>query len=57
MLCAHLAQAFLPMTVALVRWNTFDEDAWLREANAVKTMVPEQFREGWEAQFKPWVFI
>lgn len=55
--CSHLAQAFLPLIAALVRWNTFDEDLWLQEASAAKTLVPEQFRKSWDAQFKQWVFV
>lgn len=53
--CAYLAQTFLPVFPALVRWKTFDEDVWLQEASLAKTLVPEPFHDGWEEQFKPWV--
>lgn len=54
--CAYLAQALLRVIAGIVHWKTFDEDAWLQEARTVKALVPEQFRDAWEAQLKPWVF-
>ncbi len=54
LLFSCLAQALLPAIIALVQWDLTSDDTFQRQIAVTKTLVPERYRDNWEASFKPW---